>query len=83
MSIATAVSMVLLLFGAAGQPDSGRGAPGAGAGAAAQQGPREGSLKVGDAAPDFTLSDREGKKTVRLSAFQGKRPVVLIFGSYT
>ena len=39
---------------------------------------------IGDAAPDFelpTLEDRESK--VRLSDFRGKRPVGLIFGSYT
>lgn len=41
------------------------------------------SLKVGDVAPDFTLADPEGKKTVTLSSFQGKQPVVLVFGSFT
>jgi hypothetical protein len=40
-------------------------------------------LKVGDAAPDFTLSDLSGKKKVTLSAYWDKRPVVLIFASYT
>lgn len=38
----------------------------------------------GDPAPDFNLpypGDRKG--TVRLSSFQGKKPVALIFGSYT
>lgn len=40
-------------------------------------------LKVGEAAPDFTLADPEGKHEVKLSAFQGKKPVVLIFGSHT
>jgi len=40
-------------------------------------------LKVGDAAPDFTLPDPTGKKTITLSSYQGKKPVVLIFGSYT
>lgn len=40
-------------------------------------------LEVGDAAPDFTLSDPTGKRSVTLSDFRGKRPVVLIFGSYT
>ncbi len=39
--------------------------------------------KAGDAAPDFELSDPEGKRTVRLSSFKGKAPVVLLFGSYT
>lgn len=40
-------------------------------------------LKVGDAAPDFTLPLVTGKGEVKLSSFQGKRPVVLIFASYT
>jgi len=40
-------------------------------------------LSVGDPAPDFTLSDPSGKKQVTLSSFSGKRPVVLIFGSFT
>ncbi len=39
--------------------------------------------KVGDLAPDFTLQDPSGAKAVRLSDFRGKRPVALIFGSYT
>ena len=43
---------------------------------------QQGTLKDGDAAPDFTLQDIEGKKTVRLSELRGK-PVVLIFGSCT
>lgn len=41
------------------------------------------SLKVGDRAPDFTLSDPSGKQATTLSSFQGKKPVVLIFGSFT
>jgi hypothetical protein len=44
--------------------------------------PRQGSLKVGDAAPDFTVQDVDAKQTVKLSALKGK-PVVLIFGSCT
>jgi cytochrome oxidase Cu insertion factor (SCO1/SenC/PrrC family) len=43
---------------------------------------REGKLKVGDAAPDFTLSDITGKTTVTLSKLTGK-PIVLYFGSCT
>jgi hypothetical protein len=39
--------------------------------------------KVGDLAPDFELQDPSGTKLVRLSDFRGKRPVALIFGSYT
>ncbi len=46
------------------------------------------TLKVGDKAPDFTLKKLDSKKggkgeTVTLSSFQGKKPVVLFFGSYT
>lgn len=40
-------------------------------------------LNVGDLAPDFTLPEVTGKRTVALSSFKGKRPVVLIFASYT
>jgi len=40
-------------------------------------------LKMGDRAPDFTLADPHGKNEVKLSSFRGKKPVVLIFGSYT
>src|ERR1041384_1229 len=43
---------------------------------------RQGTLQDGDVAPDFSLQDIEGKKTVRLSELKGK-PVVLIFGSCT
>jgi hypothetical protein len=41
------------------------------------------SPKVGDLAPDFALADPTGTKTARLSDFRGKRPVALVFGSYT
>lgn len=39
--------------------------------------------KVGDKAPDFELRDIQGENPIRLSDFQGKKPVVLIFGSFT
>lgn len=38
---------------------------------------------VGQDAPDFALKALHGEKTVELSSFRGKKPVVLIFGSYT
>jgi len=39
--------------------------------------------KVGAMAPDFTLLQKDGKSKATLSSFRGKRPVALIFGSYT
>jgi hypothetical protein len=41
------------------------------------------SPKAGDPAPDFTLFDTSGAESVTLSDFIGKKPVALIFGSYT
>ncbi len=39
--------------------------------------------KAGDVATDFELSDVNGENPIRLADFQGKKPVALIFGSYT
>jgi hypothetical protein len=39
--------------------------------------------RAGDVAPDFELRDLNGKKPVRLSSYRGKRPVALVFGSFT
>lgn len=39
--------------------------------------------KSGDIAPDFELYDTNNQNSIRLSEFRGKRPVVLIFGSFT
>ena len=39
--------------------------------------------KVGEMAPDFELSAKEGESTLRLSELRGSKPVVLVFGSYT
>ena len=39
--------------------------------------------RVGDIAPDFELRDVNGENPVRLSDYQGKKPVALIFGSFT
>ena len=44
---------------------------------------RAGAVNPGDLAPDFRLPTLDRKDTVRLSAFRGSRPVVLVFGSYT
>ncbi len=43
----------------------------------------DGAPKVGDVAPTFTLKSRDGKQETNLASFQGKKPVVLFFGSYT
>ena len=42
-----------------------------------------GGIPLGSAAPDFTLLPSSGDRPVRLSEFRGKRPVVLVLGSYT
>lgn len=45
--------------------------------------PRPGPA-VGRLAPDFEITRLDDpSKTVRLSDFRGRKPVVLIFGSYT
>ena len=44
---------------------------------------RQGYLKEGDAAPDFTLHTQDRSSQVTLSSYRGDRPVVLVFGSYT
>ncbi|MCK6470144.1 MAG: hypothetical protein L6R28_00235 [Planctomycetes bacterium] len=43
----------------------------------------EDSLKDADAAPDFDLAALDGKTREKLSAYVGKQPVALVFGSYT
>jgi peroxiredoxin len=44
---------------------------------------RNGSLTVGDQAPDFVLSRLSGGGQVQLSTELREHPVVLVFGSYT
>ena len=44
---------------------------------------RQGGAPVGEVAPDFTLRPPHDGEVVTLSDFKGKRPVALIFGSYT
>jgi hypothetical protein len=44
---------------------------------------RKGNLEAGSAAPDFTLSTSDHTGRVTLSTDRGRRPVVLVFGSYT
>ena len=39
--------------------------------------------KVGDIAPDFSLLDANGQNPLRLSDYRQKKPVALIFGSFT
>ncbi len=38
---------------------------------------------VGSYAPNFKLKTMDGAKEVELASFKGKKPVVLVFGSYT
>ena len=39
--------------------------------------------KKGDQAPDFMLTDVSMEHTVSLSDHKGKKPVALVFGSFT
>jgi hypothetical protein len=43
---------------------------------------REGP-SVNEPAPDFVLRTQDGRRQIRLSEFRGKKPVVLVFGSFT
>jgi tetratricopeptide (TPR) repeat protein len=42
-----------------------------------------GGLPIGSQAPDFSLRTSSGGRRVRLNEFRGKRPLVIILGSYT
>lgn len=46
---------------------------------------REGDLAPGDLAPDFALVKHggDGRERMTLSSYRARRPVVLVFGSYT
>ena len=40
-------------------------------------------LEVGDLAPTFKLKSLDGREETDLEKFRGKRPVILLFGSYS
>lgn len=44
---------------------------------------RQGRVRVGEMAPDFDLESTDHQGHFQLSALQGQKPVVLVFGSYT
>jgi hypothetical protein len=44
---------------------------------------REGSLKIGDRAPDAVLRLPDGSGTTRISDHVGGKPLVIVFGSFT
>ena len=71
LSFSIAISL-LLAVGVFGQ------APPATAAATPAPTPKPAKFKVGDMAPDFTLTDTKGVK-VKLSEFRGKSNVVLAF----
>jgi len=43
----------------------------------------DGTAATGKVAPDFTLKSLDGTQEVTLSSYTDKKPVALIFGSYT
>lgn len=44
---------------------------------------QEGRLRVGDRAPDVSLVSLDGAARTSIASRIGKRPLVLVFGSYT
>jgi hypothetical protein len=48
-----------------------------------QLGDRSGKLQPGDPAPDFNLKVMHSQMRISLSGFRDRRPVALVFGSYT
>ena len=44
---------------------------------------RAGTVRIGDSAPDFTLTTLDKTGTVHLAELNKNQPVVLVFGSYT
>lgn len=48
-----------------------------------QRAAEENVPRVGEMAPDFELWDVDVTRAVRLSAFRGRKPVALVFGSFT
>ena len=44
---------------------------------------RSKSLQVGNLAPTFSLKSLDGTETFDLRSYRDKRPVLLLFGSYT
>ena len=73
LNCAKAVALCLALAASAGDADAADGDKPA----------KPRALRVGDKAPLLTLKTLDGKASVDLAGFGGKKPVVLFFGSYT
>ncbi|MBW1945828.1 MAG: hypothetical protein JRJ51_23805 [Deltaproteobacteria bacterium] len=43
----------------------------------------DGAPKKGDVAPTFTLKTLDGEKEFDIARLLGRKPIILIFGSYT
>jgi hypothetical protein len=84
LSAALLLAAVMISAALAQAPGTRPARPGARPGAAGGKDLRMPDLlKEGDMAPDFTLPSPDGKRKVTLSEFRGKKPVALVFGSYT
>lgn len=66
---ALSVAVAVLLCGTSGLPQGQR--------------PAQGTLKTGDKAPTFKLDYLKDDKGYDLASNLGKKPTVLVFGSYT
>ena len=79
-SVAMLIACSLLIVGACShtsvEPSGSRGAT------AVMKGIRP-SVIVGEAVPDFRMARADGSGHVRISDSKGKRPIFLVFGSWT
>jgi hypothetical protein len=82
ITVLVIVAVAVVWTGGVDARQRGRAARPSAPAATPEQLPREGGLRPGDAAPDFTL-DARGGGSITLSSFRGRQPVALVFGSYT
>jgi len=82
VAVLSVVAVAAVSMGRAQAEQRGRAVRQSAPAAAQGQQPREGALRPGDVAPDFTLEARGGGP-ITLSSFRGRQPVAMVFGSYT
>ncbi|MBK8915370.1 MAG: hypothetical protein IPM64_12360 [Phycisphaerales bacterium] len=78
LAVTAAIGQESATTRAASQPESQRAATSQPATKPARPAP-----EIGDTAPPFKLKSLDGKSEFELTSLRGKRPVLLLFGSYT